>query len=252
MRSTRVIPVLLLKGQDFVKTTKFKSPVYLGEPANILRIFNDKEVDEIVILDIDATPSASSPQFDFLAGLVDECFMPLGVGGGIQSLAHARRVLEVGAEKCIFNSAAVADPSLIGRAAAEFGSQSVVVCIDTRRRRGGLELRVGGGRKVKRRTDPVEWAKQAADLGAGELIVSSIDRDGTRDGFDIDTISQVASAVDVPVVALGGAGEIADFELAVDAGAAAVAAGSMFVFAGSRNAVLINTPPSSALDAALP
>lgn len=241
----RIIPTLLLKGQGFYKTTRFKNPSYLGDPLNILRIFNEKEVDEIILLDIEATRTGTLPRFDFLAELAGECFMPLGYGGGISSTDHMRRLFQIGFEKIVLNTAALIQPVLIDQGAAQFGSQSIVVCIDARRKLlGGYDACTHAGSQ-KTSLTPVQVAREVAARGAGEIIINSIDRDGTLQGYDLELIRAVSQAVNVPVVASGGAASIADFKSAVtEAGASACAAGAMFVYQGRHRAVLINVPPS--------
>jgi cyclase len=240
----RIIPCLLLEGTGFYKTTKFRNPVYLGDPLNILRIFNEKEVDEIAILDIAATPERREPDYEQLQALASECFMPLAYGGGITSVAQMRRLFQMGFEKVIVNSGTFDRPDLIAEAAHAFGSQSVVVCIDVRKSLfGGYEVVAD---RAMRRTGwkPDAWAARVAALGAGEIIVNAVDRDGTLSGYDLELVAKVSQAVSVPVVACGGARNVDDFAAAVKAGhASACAAGAMFVFQGRHRAVLINVPP---------
>ncbi len=243
MLKTRVIPCLLLKNQGLVKTVKFKNPRYLGDPINIVKIFNDKEVDELIFLDITATLEKRPPPFQLLSQIVSECFMPLGYGGGIRNLEDIREILSLGVEKVAVNSYAMEDPSFIHRAADLFGSQSIVVSMDVKKSIWGTyEIWTHSGtRRVK--MDPVVYAREVEARGAGELIVNSIDRDGTMAGYDIELIKRVAESVDIPVIACGGAGKVADFSRAVHEGkASAVAAGAMFVFHGPHRAVLINVP----------
>jgi imidazole glycerol-phosphate synthase subunit HisF len=253
MLRTRVIPCLLLKGRGFYKTTRFKKPVYLGDPINILKIFNDKEVDEIVVLDITATIENKRPSFDLLREMASECFMPLAYGGGITSLQDMKTLYELGFEKICLNTAACRNPDLVGEAAEAFGSQSVVISLDVRKKLfGGYEVVTqSGGEKTGK--DPVSMAREMESRGAGELIVNSIDRDGTMQGYELGLIRQVAEAVNIPIVACGGAGSVSDLaQAAGDGGASAVAAGSMFVFQGPHRAVLINVPSRDELEAALP
>lgn len=248
----RIIPCLLLKGEGFCKTTRFRNPVYLGEPVNILKIFNEKEVSEIAILDIDATPEKKEPKFELLQDLASECFMPLAYGGGLTHIDQIKRLFRIGFEKAIINTAALENPELIRTAARIFGAQSIVVCIDVKKKLlGGDEVVTHGGR---RRTGirPEEWAQRVAALGAGEIIINSVDRDGTMTGYDIDLIGRVTRAVRLPVVASGGARNVSDFGAAVkSAHASACAAGAMFVFQGRHRAVLINVPSASDIERAL-
>lgn len=252
MLKTRVIPCLLLKGQGLVKTTKFKDPKYVGDPINAVRIFNVKEVDELIFLDITATPNKKEPNFKLIAEIATECFMPFGYGGGISNIDHVHKLIKLGAEKVIVNSAMHHNPSLVEEAAKIYGSQSVVVSLDIKRSLFGKAevYTICGQQKVKGTTE--EIAKRAESLGAGEIFINSIDRDGTGNGFDIEVIKKVSAAVDIPVTACGGAGKITDFVSAVkEGGASAVSAGSMFVFHGKHKAVLITYPSYSELESIL-
>jgi cyclase len=248
----RVIPVLLLHEGGLVKTTRFGRPVYLGDPINIIKIFNDKAVDELVLLDIDATPAGRRPNTRFLAEVVEEAFVPLGYGGGVRTLEEMRDLFRLGIEKVIVNTAVHLTPELVRQAADQFGSQSVVVSMDVKRSWiGGARVVSHGGR---RRTgyDPARFAAMAQELGAGELMVTSIDKDGSMSGYDLSLIKTVTSAVDIPVVACGGAARLEDFRLATEVGgASAVAAGSMFVFQGPHRAVLISFPDRRELERVL-
>jgi cyclase len=251
MLRTRVIPVLLMTGKRLVKTVKFKNRVYVGDPINTVKIFNDKEVDELAIVDIDASLKGQEPDYDYIEKLASQCFMPLAFGGGIQTPQQARRLLALGVEKVILNTAAASNPKLISELAEETGSQSVVVSIDVKKNwLGKYEVRSAGG---TRSTDlePVAYAAEAVRHGAGEILINSIDRDGTQSGYDLDLIKKVTAAINVPVIACGGAHSIADFTAAIQGGASAVAAGSMFVFTGPHRAVLINFPKRSDLERAL-
>jgi cyclase len=239
----RIIPVLLLRGTGFVKTRQFKAPVYLGDCFNTVRLFNEKEADELMILDITASPENRPPAFDQLRDLASECFMPLGYGGGVRTLVEMGRLFSAGYEKVAINTAAIRTPDIIRAAANEFGSQSVVASIDVRRKLfGRYEVYVNGGREATG-LDPVTAAKRVADLGAGEILLTSIDCDGTMKGYDLDVTRKVADAVSIPVIASGGAGELVHFQDAIQiGGASAVAGGSFFVFTGKHRAVLITYP----------
>jgi cyclase len=242
MLKTRVIPALLFKDQGLVKTVQFRKPGYVGDPINAIKIFNDKEVDELVLLDITASIEGRGPSFELIEEIASECFMPLGYGGGIRSVEDIRRILATGVEKVILNSAALSDPALVEAAARAAGSQSVVVSIDAKKKLlGGYEVWSGGATRATGR-DPAEFAREMQSRGAGEILITSIDRDGTQKGFDLELVRRVTAAVTVPVVACGGAGTLAHLREAVDAGASAVAAGSMFVYVGKHRAVLINYP----------
>jgi cyclase len=239
----RVMPCLLLRGTGLVKTIQFKDSTYLGDPRNTIKIFNDKEVDELVLLDITATENQREPNYALLSELASECFMPLAYGGGIRNPAQIEKIFKLGVEKVSINTHAIENPHFITEAARVFGSQSIVVSIDVKQRlTGGYEVYMRNG-KQKTGLDPVEFVRRMEDFGAGEILVNSIDRDGTMKGYDLDLIRKVTSAVHIPVIACGGAGSVDDFGRAVkQGGASAVAAGSIFVFHGKHRAVLISFP----------
>jgi imidazole glycerol-phosphate synthase subunit HisF len=239
----RVIPCLLLSGRGLVKTVGFKDPRYLGDPRNTVRIFNEKEVDELVLLDIRATPAGNSPNFDLIEEIVAEAFMPIGYGGGIRSLEDCSRLFALGVEKVVLNTIAFEKPDFVHELAREFGSQSIVVCIDARKKMfGGYRAYTRAGTRDTGQ-DPEAAAQSMQSAGAGELIIQSIDRDGAMNGYDLDLVRKVTGAVTIPVVACGGAGSVADLESVVrTGGASAASAGSMFVFHGRHRAVLISFP----------
>jgi cyclase len=243
MSITRIIPALLLKGNGFIKTSRFKDSVYLGDCFNTVRLFNEKEADELMILDITATFEQRLPRFDFLRDLASECFMPLGYGGGIRSIDDMRILFNAGFEKLSINTQSFKNPGLVKDAAREFGSQSVIASIDFRKKLlGNTEVYINGGREGIG-MDPVTAARHAEELGAGEILLNSIDRDGTMQGYDLDVIRKVSDAVTIPVIACGGAGSLIDFRRAIHEGhASAVSAGSYFVFNGKHRAVLITYP----------
>lgn len=253
MLRTRVIPCLLLQGEGLVKTTRFKDPTYVGDPINAIRIFNEKEVDELVFLDIAASRNDQGPALTAIREFATECFMPVAYGGGIRSLSDAREVLALGIEKIVINTMALRRPQLVTEIAREFGSQAVVVSIDARKKLlGGYEV-MGAGGTQKTGFTPAEHARSMSELGVGEILINSIERDGTQAGYDLDLVRSVADAVPVPVIACGGAGTLAHFAEAVSEGhASAVAAGSMFVFHGRHRAVLISYPSRSELERVLP
>ncbi|KRI01754.1 AglZ/HisF2 family acetamidino modification protein [Curvibacter sp. PAE-UM] len=253
MNKTRVIPVLLLRGKGLVKTVKFKDPKYIGDPINSVRIFNEKEVDELVFLDITATPEGRGPDFDLLADIAGEAFMPMAYGGGITTLEQVQRIFALGFEKVVIDAAAYASPQLIRDAVAIYGSQSIVGCVDVRRTLlGRYELCSHAG-KTRQQVGLKEHVVELERLGVGEIIVNAVDRDGTQSGYDLKLIREVSAAVSVPVVACGGASGIDDFVAAVqEGGASAVAAGSLFVFVGPHRAVLINYPARAELARRLP
>jgi cyclase len=238
----RVIPVLLLDDGALVKTVRFRDPRYVGDPINAVRIFNEKQADEIVLLDISATPHGRGPDEAAIEEIASEAFMPVAYGGGVRDVATARRLIQLGVEKVVVNAAAVEAPADVARIADTLGSSTLVVAMDAMRAAAGWEVAIRSG---TRRTglDVRAQAEAAVRLGAGELFLTSIDRDGTGDGYDLDLVRAVAGAVDVPVVACGGAGALADLATVVHGGgAAAAAAGSLFVFHGRHRAVLITYP----------
>jgi cyclase len=247
MLKTRVIPCLLLKNKGLVKTVKFKNPKYIGDPINCVRIFNDKEVDELIFLDITATLEKRKPQFDLLEKISTECFMPFGYGGGINNADVAKQVLKQGAEKIILNSSAL-DFKFVKKVSSIFGSQSVVVAIDVKKNWLGKHHSYTHSGTRNTNMNPLDLAKKVELNGAGEIFVNSIDRDGTMTGYDLELIKMISDNVDIPVVASGGAGQLIDFQHAVKkGGASAIAAGSMFVFQGTHKAVLINYPTNDEL-----
>jgi cyclase len=248
MMIPRVIPCLLLKDICLYKTVKFRSPVYVGDAVNAVKIFNEKEVDELIFLDYRASIENRSPQLDQIRDIASECFMPLAYGGGISGLDQIEEILQAGAEKVILCSVLEERPDLITEAANKFGSQAIVVSIDYKKRRFGRSgvFARSGTRKID--DDPVKFAIRSQELGAGEVFLNAIDNDGKQNGYDLDTIRRVSESVEIPVTACGGAGELADFREAIDHGASAVAAGSIFVFHGKHNAVLITYPERPVLE----
>jgi cyclase len=243
MLRTRVIPALLLRHESLVKTRQFGRFTYVGDPCNTLRIFNELEVDELVFLDITATREGRGPNLPLLADIARECFMPLGYGGGIQTIEHAASVFDAGFEKVVVNSHGVRRPELISELAAKYGSQSIIASIDVKKGLfGAPKVYIDSGRK-RTRLDPVEWAFRLEELGAGEILLTSVDREGTWEGLDLELIRAVSDAVRVPLIAQGGAGTVADIGRAVkDGGASAVAVGSMVVFQKEGMGVLVNFP----------
>ncbi|MCG8552806.1 MAG: AglZ/HisF2 family acetamidino modification protein [Desulfobacterales bacterium] len=239
----RIIPTLLLKGKGLVKTVRFKGPRYIGDPINSVRIFNDLEADELVFVDIVASKERRCVSVDLVRQIGDEAFMPFAVGGGITNLYQMENLFKAGAEKVVINSGAVNRPGLVADAAKYFGSQSIIVSIDVKQnlfKRRKVYIRDG---QEKTLIDPVAWAERVADLGAGEIMINSMDRDGTMTGYDIDLIRRVSEAVGVPVIACGGAGSLEDlWQGFVQGRAHALAAGSLFVYHGQRKAVLVNYP----------
>ncbi len=251
MARIRVIPVLLFKGNGLVKSVRFKKYQYVGDALNAVRIFNEKEVDELIFLDICATEQGREPNYGLIREVASECFMPLAYGGGIRDVDSITKVLRCGVEKICINTAAVESRELVRKAAETAGSQSVVVSIDVRKTMFGEHRVWTRGGQTATSLDPDYFAKKAEQEGAGELLVNSIDRDGTMTGYDLDLINKVTRSVSIPVVACGGAGSLEDMVAAVRiGGASAVAAGSLFVFHGKFRAVLISYPSQGSLERA--
>jgi imidazole glycerol-phosphate synthase subunit HisF len=244
MLRPRIIPCLLVKNGGLVKTVQFDKPKYVGDPINAVRIFNEKEVDELVVLDIDATVQNREPNYTMIANLAAECRMPLCYGGGVKTGEQIQRIISLGVEKVALSASAVQTPELISEAAEQVGSQSVVLVMDVKK--SGLlqryEVFTHNGAK-KTGLDPVRFAKQAEALGVGEIVLNSIDQDGVMKGYDLDLISQVRNATSLPMTVLGGAGSLNDIANLIRAfGVIGAAAGSLFVFKGVYRAVLINYP----------
>lgn len=252
MLRVRVIPALLLDNESLVKTTRFRRPSYIGDPCNTVRIFNELEVDELAFLDITVTPQGRSPNFALLADIASECFMPLSYGGGLATFDDAARVFDIGFEKVVLNSHIHARPQLIEEIARVYGSQAVVVGIDVKRNWLGRNRVVTHSARKTQVAQPVDWARRVEGLGAGEVVLTSVDREGTWSGYDIDLIRRVSDAVSIPVIAHGGAGSVADLVAAVRfGGASSVAVGSMVVFQKKDFGVLVNFPERPALEQAL-
>ncbi|CAN5330044.1 AglZ/HisF2 family acetamidino modification protein [soil metagenome] len=247
MMQHRVIPCLLLRDDILVKTVGFRRPKYVGDPINAAKLFNDLEVDELIYIDINATVQAREPNYERIKEIVSECFMPVCYGGGITTIEQARSMFKLGVEKVTVTTAAVENPVLVRDMSREFGKQSVIVGIDVKRdllRRPRVRSRSGTN---KTSLDPVKHAQHMEDCGAGEILLNSIDRDGSQRGYDLDLVRSVSGAVSIPVIACGGAGSLGDLAAAARAGASAVAAGSLFVFVGPHRAVLINYPSQELL-----
>ena len=249
MLMTRIIPVLLLKKSGLVKTVRFKEPKYVGDPINAVRIFNDKEVDELVFLDITATPEDRPPAFDHIRDIASECFMPMCYGGGVRTQEDAQRLFALGVEKVALNSAAARNPALVTELAATYGSQSIVVSVDVRRDwLGRQRVFTCCGRSNIGRA-PLDYVREMEQRGAGEILLNSIDRDGTMQGFDLLLVREVTQAVSIPVIACGGAGRVRHLaEVVVCGGASAAAAGSLFVFQGPERGVLLSYPTKRELE----
>lgn len=244
MLRPRIIPCLLVHNKGLVKTVRFDNPKYVGDPVNAVRIFNEKEVDELIVLDIDATAKNTEPDYVMIGNLAAECRMPLCYGGGVTTVEQAVRIIKLGVEKVAISSSAIKDPLLVSRMAAYVGSQSVVVVLDVRKNphTGTYEIWTHQGTKKTHR-NPFEFARELEQHGVGEITVNSIDQDGVMQGYDMALVRRMRAAVTVPITALGGAGSLRDLELLVkEFGILGAAAGSLFVFKGVYKAVLINYP----------
>lgn len=244
----RVIPALLLKNSGLVKTIRFKDPTYVGDPINAVKIFNDKEVDELLFIDIEATKAKRTPNFELVSRISREAFMPFGYGGGIRNLEDMNKLLRLGVEKVSINAYAIENPDFIKKAAQNVGSQSVVASIDVKQDSSGKHWVFDYRNGTTTELDPVAFAILMEKNGAGEILLNSVDKDGTFAGYDISIVRKVSRSVSIPVIALGGAGKIQDFVEAVKVGGvSAVAAGSFFVFHGPHRAVLITYPTKEEL-----
>lgn len=243
MSRLRIIPVLLTNQRKMVKGKKFSNHKYIGDPINAVKIFNDKQVDELILFDITATSQSREPSYQFLEEIASEAFFPLAYGGGINSVAQVEKLMRIGIEKIVLGTSAFLNPNLVKDAAAAVGAQSVIVSVDYKSPLiGNSQVFVTNGKK-KTGIGPLEYAEKMEQLGAGELILSSIDREGVGKGYDIKLLSSIAKSISIPVVASGGAGDLSDFVEVKNCGHVhAISAGSMFVFYGPHKAVLINYP----------
>ena len=242
MLKHRVIPLLSLDNYKLVKTLRFKNPQYIGDPINAIHIFNEKEVDEIIIIDITASKKNREPNFDLIEEIAGECYMPLTYGGGIRSVEDVDRILSIGVEKVSLQSSIIKNPNFINDLAKRFGSQSIVVSVDVKKNwLGKLKYFVA----VKESTlelDLIDLIKDLVNAGAGEVLLNAVDKDGTLSGPDLEMIKQVSNSIEVPIIACGGISSLEDIKAAVEVGASAVAAGSFFVYYGPHRAVLISYP----------
>jgi cyclase len=243
MLRPRIIPSLLLHDKGLVKTVNFKSPKYVGDPINAVRIFNEKEVDELAFFDIDATVLNKEPDFSLIEKLANQSRMPLCYGGGVKTVEQAQRIFSLGIEKIALSSAIIKNPLLVTQIADRVGSQSVIVVLDVKKKiLGGYEIYTHNGKKATG-INPIKFAKEIEFLGAGEIIINSIDQDGVMKGYDMNLIDKMAESISIPLTVLGGAGSLSDIEKVIDKhGVIGVAAGSLFVFKGPYKAVLINYP----------
>lgn len=242
MLRTRVIPTLLIKDRGLYKGVKFKNHKYVGDPINTVKIFNEKEVDEIVLLDIEASKKNKMIDFEMIAEIATEAFIPLAYGGGIRTFEDAKKLFSLGIEKVILNTAAIENEELMRELIVYFGSQSIVLSLDIKKSFFGKYSLYTKSGTQKTKQDPITFALKMEKIGVGEIIVNSIDNDGKGEGYDKDFLSIISKKLTIPIVASGGAGTIVDFKEAVDSGADAVAAGSMFVYHGPHKAVLISYP----------
>ena len=243
MLRPRIIPCLLIKNNGLVKTIKFSDPKYLGDPINTVRIFNEKFVDELIVLDIDATNNSIEPNFELIKKLASECRMPLFYGGGIKNIEHFTKIISLGVEKISICTSAIEDEKLVTKASCAVGSQSVVVCLDIKKTIFNKYFLYTNCGTKKINSNPIEFAKKMVELGAGEILINFIDRDGTMDGYDFDFINQIKKKINTPLTVLGGAGSKDDISnLFYKFGNIGAGVGSLFVFKGKYRAVLINYP----------
>jgi len=244
MLNPRIIPCLLIQNKGLVKTVKFTSPKYVGDPLNAVKIFNEKSVDELIILDINATSNNREPDYKMIANIAMECRMPLCYGGGIKTKEQALQIFQLGVEKVAISSSAIENPKLISEIASIVGNQSIVTIIDVKKRRfsSKYEIFTHNG-KMKSRYHPIDFVKKAEELGCGEIVINSIDNDGVMKGYDRKIINEIRNVISIPMTVLGGAGTLDDIGgMISEHGIIGVAAGSLFVFKGRYKAVLINYP----------
>lgn len=246
MLRSRIIPCLLIHNGGLVKTINFKNPKYVGDPINAVRIFNEKQVDELMVIDIDASVTGSEPNFERIRQMAAECRMPFCYGGGVSTVSQAEKIIALGVEKIAISSAAIRDPALVSKIAKSVGNQSVVVVIDYKKGLFGKAIAYIHNGKQNVKADPISLAKELEDRGAGEIVVNSIDLDGTMKGYDLDLAQKMRDAISIPMTVMGGAGSHADVKQLVKTfGLVGAAAGSLFVFKGKYRAVLINYPTES-------
>lgn len=249
MLATRVIPCLLLHNSGLTKTINFKKPTYVGDPVNAVKIFNEKEVDELIFLDITASKNKREPDFQLIEELASECFMPFAYGGGITDLNQIRRILKVGVEKVIINNSALQNLNFIKEAVKEFGSSTIIVAMDVKKDFFGRYKVYDHVKQKVTGADPFSYAKEIELAGAGELFLNSVDKDGTFSGYDVTLVRRIVDLVSIPVIACGGASSLDDLKQVVTSGgASAVSAGSFFVFQGPHRAVLISYPEPLVLE----
>ncbi len=249
----RIIPCLLIKNKGLVKTVNFRNPKYIGDPINAVKIFNEKEVDELIVLDIDASVDKRQPDYNMIQNIAEECRMPLCYGGGVKSVEQVEKIIGLGVEKVAISSAAIDNPGLIEKASKCVGNQSIVVVLDIKKRLFGNNYNIWLKNAMeKTRKDPIEFAIELEQLGAGEIVLNSIDKDGTMNGYDITLIEKLINSMSIPITVLGGAGSLKDIgSLISKFGLVGAAAGSLFVFKGAYRAVLINYPSRAEKEAML-
>lgn len=248
MLKNRVIPSLLLKNGGLVKTTKFKDPKYVGDPINAIKIFNEKQVDELMVLDITASKEGREPNYNLIEQFAGECFMPLAYGGGIRTVEQAKRLFASGVEKICLQTAAVENPGLVTELADRFGSQSVMVSLDIKKNWLGNPQVFSASREKTLSTNWLDLLHQLIKAGAGEVLLNAVDKDGTLSGPDLDLIQKASKAIEVPLIAVGGISSLEDIKAAVNVGASGVAAGAFFVYYGPHRAVLITYPKYEELE----
>ena len=248
MLKHRVIPLLTLDNYKLIKTRCFKDPQYVGDPLNAIHIFNKKEVDEIIIIDITASKEKREPNFNLIEEIAGECYMPLTYGGGIHSIEDVDRILSMGVEKVSLQSSVITNRNFINDLAIRFGSQSIVVSVDVKKNLFGKAQYLNSSKNLTLQTDLIDLIKDLVNAGAGEVLLNSVDKDGTLSGPDLDMIKKISNSIDVPVIACGGISSLNDIKAAVEVGASAVAAGSFFVYYGPHRAVLISYPKYNELE----
>lgn len=247
----RLIPVLLLREGGLVKTKKFKGEVYIGDPINTVKLYNDMEVDEIVILDIDASKNGDAPDFELIKDFACECFMPVCYGGGISSIEQARTIFQLGIEKISLNTTTVTDLNLLSEITSEFGVQSVVASVDIKKSLFGKYqvYQHTSGKTLKE--EPIQFIKSLEAAGAGEILIQMVDREGTQSGPDLEFIKSLAGKIQIPLISSGGLSGLDDIKAMVNAGSDAVAGGAYFVFRGTKSGVLVSYPSPQELDETL-
>jgi cyclase len=248
MLRNRVIPALLLNQTGLVKTTQYKNPKYVGDPINVIRIFNDKEVDELLLLDIYASKEKREPNYNLITELAGECYMPMTYGGGISNFEQADKIFSCGVEKICLQSAVICNPSFISDLAKYFGTQSIMISVDVKKNSFGQPSFFHASEEKILELDLLSLIKKFVNAGAGEILLNVVDKEGTLSGPDLKLIQKISQLIEVPLIASGGISSLADIKAAVDAGASAVAAGAFFVYYGPHKAVLITYPKYSELE----